>query len=322
MGNWSACGKTEETVSVKNGVEKLLNGKTEFAFGCGSGLFETDESNIEKAVSYAKKYDVIVACVGEPSINSGESHSRTDLRLPFVQRKLIERLSSLKKPLILIVFGGRPQVLTDIEKFASSILYVWQPGTEGGTAIVRMLYGKSVPSAKTVMSFPRCVGQLPLYYNSFNTGHPKENDVISSTVNYGSGYDDEFNSPLYPFGFGLSYTRFEYSDLKLSDTVFYRGGKITAEVSVKNTGEFDGKEVVQWYIRDKVASRVRPVKELKGFEKIFIKRGESKTLSFVIDEEKLAFYTASKEIKAEKGEFTLFVGGNSRDCLSIDFKLK
>lgn len=322
IGNWSACGKTEEAVSIKSGVEKLLNRKIESVLGCGSGLLENDESGIEEAVSYAKKHDVIVVCVGEPSINSGESHSRADLRLPLVQRKLIERLSSLKKPLISVVFGGRPQVLTDIEKLASSILYVWQPGIEGGNAIARMLYGKAMPSAKTVMSFPRSVGQLPLYYNCFNTGHPKENDIVSDTVNYGSGYDDEFNSPLYPFGFGLSYTRYEYSDLKLSDTVLNRNGKITAEVCVKNVGIFDGKEVVQWYIRDKVASRVRPVKELKGFEKVFIKRGESKTITFDINEEKLAFYTASKEVKAEKGEFTLFVGGNSRDCISIDFKLK
>lgn len=322
-GYWSASSRAADTVTVTCGVERLLGKPIAYKEGCAAGLLETDESGIEEAVTFAADAEVVVACVGEPRLNAGEHHSRADIRLPNVQRKLIERLKTLQKPLVLVVFGGRPQALKEVEPLADAILYAWQPGTEGGNAVANLLYGRANPSAKTAMSFPRSVGQCPVYYNHFNTGHPKPDDsVIVSDRNFGSCYDDEFNSPLYPFGYGLSYTSFAYSDLRLSADALQTGGKITASVRVKNTGDRDGKEVVQWYIRDKVASCVRPVKELKGFEKIFLRRGEERTVTFGIDENTLAFYTASGEYKAESGEFILFVGGNSRDCLRVAFDLR
>lgn len=172
------------------------------------------------------------------------------------------------------------------------------------------------------MTFPRAIGQIPIYYNHFRTGAPTpDENIILDGPSYGSRYDDEYNSPLYPFGYGLSYTTFAYSDFRLSSARMSRGGKITATVRVKNTGNFDGKEIVQWYIHDKFASVVRPVRELKGFEKIFLRKGEEKTVSFTIDENVLAFYTESGKFQAESGDFTLFVGNNSRDCFTLDFVL-
>lgn len=318
FGNWSCRGKGEDTVSVKEGVEALLKRKIVTARGCSHALKDENDSEIFAAVDAARSGDIIVACVGESMWNSGESHSRADLRLPRIQRKLIKELSELKKPLVLVIFGGRPQVLTEIEPFADAILYVWQPGTEGGNGIANLLYGKANPSGKTVMSFPRATGQCPVYYNGFCTGRPNEREGVL----FSSGYDDIPNSPLYPFGFGLSYTNFSYSDLRISKTTFMRGESITATVVVKNTGTRAGTEIVQWYLRDMFASCVRPVKELKGFERISLKAGEEKQVSFLVTEETLAFWTADGAYRAEAGEFILFVGGNSRDCLQIKFQLK
>lgn len=318
FGNWGCRGRAEDTVSVAEGVEKLIKRKIKTARGCSCRLKESDESMISQAVQTAEQGDTIIACVGESMWNAGESHSRTDLRLPEVQRKLVQNLAKLNKPLVLVVFGGRPQVLTGIEGYADAVLYVWHPGTEGGNAIANLLYGRVNPSGKTTMSFPRASGQCPIYYNSFNTGRPNEEEAVL----YSSGYDDIPNTPLYPFGFGLSYTDFVYSDLRLSEESFGQGGKLIATVCVKNAGAVAGKEVVQWYIRDLYASCVRPVKELKGFEKIALEAGETRKVSFEITEKTLAFRTAEGRDCAEAGEFTLFVGGNSRDCLQTKFILK
>lgn len=323
IGNWAGKGRIEECVTVKEGVEKLLQRAVPYASGCSWKLFDTDESGFEEAEHICTQADMIVACVGEHMMNSGEAHSRADIRIPEIQRKLIAKLHELKKPLVLVVFGGRPLVLSEIEAFADAILYVWQPGTEGGNGIVNLLYGKAIPCGKTVMSFPRSSGQCPIYYNCFTTGRPKKQDMPSalSGEEWRTGYDDEYNSPLYPFGYGLSYTEFLYSDLKLSAAEMKRGGKITASVNLKNVGNRDGYETVQWYIRDLFASVVRPVKELKGYEKVFLKAGEERRICFEITEEMLKFYTDGGEYAAETGAFELYVGGNSRDCLKINFEL-
>lgn len=323
IGNWAGKGRIEECVPVKEGVEKLLQRAVPYASGCSWKLFDTDESGFEEAERISAQADFIVACVGEHMMNSGEAHSRADIRIPEIQRKLIAKLHKLKKPLVLVVFGGRPLVLSEVEAFADAILYVWQPGTEGGNGIANLLYGKAIPCGKTVMSFPRSSGQCPIYYNCFSTGRPKKQDMPSalSGEEWRTGYDDEYNSPLYPFGYGLSYTEFMYSDLKLSAARMKRGGKITATVNLKNVGSRDGYETVQWYIRDLFASVVRPVKELKGYEKVFLKAGEERSISFEINEELLKFYTDGGEYAAEKGAFELFVGGNSRDCLKTNFEL-
>ena len=323
IGNWAGKGRIEECVTVKEGVEKLIKRAVPYANGCSWKLFDTDEGGFEEAERLCAQADCIVACVGEHMMNSGEAHSRADIRIPEIQRKLIAKLNKLKKPLVLVVFGGRPLVLSEIEEFANAILYVWQPGTEGGNGIANLLYGKAIPCGKTVMSFPRSSGQCPIYYNCFSTGRPKKKDKPSalSGEEWRTGYDDEYNSPIYPFGYGLSYTEFLYSDLKLSAAKMKRGGKITASVNLKNVGSSDGYETVQWYIRDLFASVVRPVKELKGYEKVFLKAGEERRISFEITEEMLKYYTDGGEYAAETGAFELFVGGNSRDCLKMNFEL-
>ncbi len=323
IGNWAGKGRIEECVTVKEGVEKLIKRAVPYANGCSWKLFDTDEGGFEEAERICAQADCIVACVGEHMMNSGEAHSRADIRIPEIQRKLIAKLHKLKKPLVLVVFGGRPLVLSEIEEFANAILYVWQPGTEGGNGIANLLYGKAIPCGKTVMSFPRSSGQCPIYYNCFSTGRPKKKDKPSalSGEEWRTGYDDEYNSPIYPFGYGLSYTEFLYSDLKLSAAKMKRGGKITASVNLKNVGSSDGYETVQWYIRDLFASVVRPVKELKGYEKVFMKAGEERRISFEITEEMLKYYTDGGEYAAETGAFELFVGGNSRDCLKMNFEL-
>ncbi len=323
IGNWAGKGRIEESVTVKEGVERLLRKAVPYARGCSWKLFETDESGFEEAEHICMEAECIVACVGEHMMNSGEAHSRADIRIPEVQRNFVARLHSLNKPLVLVVFGGRPLVLNEIEPLADAILYVWQPGTEGGNGIANLLYGKAIPCGKTVMSFPRSSGQCPIYYNGFSTGRPKKKDMPSalSGEEWRTGYDDEYNSPLYPFGYGLSYTEFKYSDFKISDEKMKRGGKITASVKLKNVGNRNGYETVQWYMHDLFASVVRPVKELKGYEKIFLEAGKEKRVYFEITEETLKFYTDSGEYAAEKGSFELYVGGNSESCLKINFEL-
>ena len=323
IGNWSKKARMEDTVSVKEGVERLLKRAVPSAGGCSRKLFDTDESGFAEAERVCADADFIVACIGEYMLNSGEAHSRADIRIPEIQRKLIARLHKLNKPLALVVCGGRPLALSDVEELADASLYVWQPGTEGGNAIANLIYGKAIPCGKTVMSFPRSVGQCPIYYNHFSTARPKHKDIPSfySDERFRSGYDDEYNSPLYPFGYGLSYTEFGYSEFKLSAAKFNRDGIITASVKVKNVGKTDGYEIVQWYLRDLFASVVRPVKELKGYERVFLKAGEEKLITFEITEETLKFYTDGGEFAAENGKFELFVGGNSRDCLKADFEL-
>ena len=323
IGAWQARGRCEESVTVKEGMERLLGREVPCAAGCSAELFSADESAIGNAVKLAARADHIIVCVGEHMSYSGEAHSRADIRIPNVQRKLLERLHALRKRLTLVVFGGRPLVLSDVEQFADAILYVWQPGTEGGNAIANLLCGKAVPCAKTVMSFPRSTGQCPVYYNCFATGRPKKRDFPTVTGGdmWSSGYDDEYNSPLYPFGYGLSYTKFEYAKLTLSGNTIARGGKLTASVRVENIGSVDGTETVQWYLRDLFASVVRPLKELKGYERVFLKAGEEKEIFFEITEDMLKFYTDSGEYAAEAGAFEVFVGGNSRDCLKADFRL-
>lgn len=322
VGAWNCKCRLGETVTVKEGVANLMGNAPLCIKGCNDGQFDTDESGFEEAVNYARSADVIVACIGENMNCSGEAHSRADIAVPRLQAELIRRLHALGKPIAVVLFGGRPQVLKDIEPFADAILCVWHPGTEGGNAIANLIYGKVNPSGKLAMSFPRSVGQCPIYYNNLSSGRPQTVDkptLIRGKFIFESAYDDEYTSPLYPFGFGLSYTTFEYKDMKLSSKTVSAQKSIVASVNVKNTGTRDGQEVVQWYIHDKFASILRPVKELKGFEKVFLKAGEQKTVSFMIDIGTLEFYTASGEGKAESGEFELFVGASSDKCLRAEF---
>jgi beta-glucosidase len=274
---------------------------------------------LAEALTVAAASDVIVAVVGEASEMSGEAASRSNLDIPASQQKLIEALAKTGKPLVLVLMNGRPLTISNESKIAHAILDVWHAGTEAGNAIASVLYGDYNPSGKLTMSFPRNVGQVPIYYSIRNTGRPNGGDVFGK---YKSNYLDVENSPLYPFGYGLSYTTFSYRKPLLSATSVTATKGITASVTVTNTGNYDGEEVVQLYIKDEVGSITRPLKELKGFQKVFLKKGESKTVAFSIDEKMLRFYNADLRYVSEKGSFQVFIGTNSSIENSATFQLK
>jgi beta-glucosidase len=274
---------------------------------------------LAEALTVAAASDVIVAVVGEASEMSGEAASRSNLDIPASQQKLIEALAKTGKPLVLVLMNGRPLTIPNELKWATAVLDVWHAGTEAGNAIASVLYGDYNPSGKLTMSFPRNVGQVPIYYSIRNTGRPNGGDIFGK---YKSNYLDVENSPLLPFGFGLSYTNFSYSKPVLSATSVTATKEITASVTVTNTGNYDGEEVVQLYIKDEVGSITRPLKELKGFQKIFLKKGESKTVTFTIDEKMLRFYNADLKHVSEKGGFQVFIGANSSIENSATFQLK
>ena len=320
IGNWCCLGRAEEAVTVREGVEKLLGRSVPAAAGCSAELLATDESLIPQAVETAKDAEVIVACVGEMGSDSGEGASRADIALPPVQRRLIHALSTLGKKLVLVVFGGRPQVLAEVEQEADAILYAWQPGTEGGSAIANLLYGEAAPSAKLAISFPRTVGQCPLYYNAFGTGRPRNPDTLENS-RFVSAYRDTLNAPAYPFGFGLTYTTFALGQVSLSADTLRPGGSVQARATLRNTGDCPGEETVQLYIRDRFASCVRPVKELKAFRKVNLAPGEEAEVVFDVTEDMLKFHTASGAYAAEPGAFDIMLGLSSADTTSAELTL-
>jgi beta-glucosidase len=257
--------------------------------------------------------------IGEASEMSGESSSRTSLSIPESQMRLLKELKKTGKPLVLVIFSGRPLVLNWEMENADAVLFAYHAGQEAGNSIADVLFGQYNPSGKLTNSFPRNVGQVPIFYNHLNTGRPNPGDKFEK---FRSNYLDVENSPLIPFGYGLSYTRFSYGDIRLSSADLTRTGKITATITVSNTGNYDGEEVVQLYIRDMVASISRPVKELKAFQKVMIRKGESKEVSFTLSATDLQFYNSDLKFVAEAGDFKLFIGGNSRDVKETAFKLK
>lgn len=320
IGAWCCLGRAEESVTVLEGVEKLLGRSVPTAAGCSAELLATDESLIPQAVEAAKDAEVIVACVGEMAQDSGEGASRADIALPMVQCKLIHALSALGRKLVLVVFGGRPQVLAEVEQEADAILYAWQPGTEGGSAIANLLYGEAAPSAKLAMSFPRTVGQCPLYYNAFRTGRPRNPDTMENS-RFVSAYRDTLNAPAYPFGFGLTYTTFALGQVALSADTLRPGETVQARATLRNTGDRPGEETVQLYIRDRFASCVRPVKELKAFRKVALAPGEEAEVVFDVTENMLKFHTAKGAFAAEPGAFDIMLGLNSADTTSAELTL-
>ena len=280
----------------------------------------TDRELLDEALKVAAKADVIVAALGESSEMSGESSSRTNLEMPDVQKALLQELLKTGKPVVLVLFTGRPLVLTWEEEHVPAILNVWFGGSEAAYAIGDVLFGDVNPSGKLTATFPQNVGQIPLFYNHKNTGRPLQEGRWFEK--FRSNYLDVSNEPLYPFGYGLSYTTFAYSDIHLSSTEMSADGELTATVTVTNTGSRDGAEVVQLYIRDLVGSVTRPVKELKGFEKIFLKAGESRKVSFSITPELLKFYNYDLQFVCEPGDFDIMIGGNSRDVKKARFLLR
>lgn len=339
VGTWSVAAKLDKPSSLIEGLKEVGGSRTTILHAKGSNLLSdakmqqdatmfgrdiprdnrTEEELTKEALDIAAKADVIVAAMGEASEMSGESSSRTDIGIPDVQQRLLAKLLQTGKPVVLVLFAGRPMTLVWEQENVPAILNVWFGGTEAAQAIGDVLFGNINPSGKLVSTFPRSVAQIPLYYNHLNTGRPASDKGFEK---FRSNYMDEKNAPLYPFGFGLSYTQFEYTDIKLSTTDMNAAGTITATVTVKNTGKTDGAEVVQLYIRDLVGSISRPVKDLKGFEKIKLKAGESKTVSFAITAELLKFYNSNIEYVAEPGEFEVMIGTNSQDVKTAKFNLK
>lgn len=323
LGTWRVSSDDNNAVSLLEGMAqyqkdiryvegvKLSTGKEEFQQPI---VVETsDRSGFKKAKKAAKKADVVVMMLGEHGFQSGEGRSRTRLGLPGLQQELLEEIYSVNKNIILLVASGRPLVLTWADKHIPAIVQTWQLGSESGNAIADVLYGEYNPSGKLPMTFPRHLGQVPMTYRLYNTGRPGPQDNV-----FWSRYADESNDPLYPFGFGLSYTTFQYSDLMVDSK---NKKAIKVSVNVKNTGSVAGDEVVQLYIRDKVASIVRPVKELKGFDKISLMPGQARTVEFTLTEKELGFYNSNGEFVVEPGEFAVMVGGSSEADLSAKFSL-
>lgn len=317
LGSWKAAGDWDFMYSILEEMQKYNDHKNIFyAEGCKK--MGEDRSGFAHAVQTAHNADKIVMVIGEHWDWSGEAASRTQITVPGVQTELLRELNKLNKPIVVVLLNGRPLDLTQETELADALLEAWYPGTMGGKAVTDVLYGDYNPSGKLTMTFPRNIGQVPIFYNTKNTGRPE----YLPSDKYKSIYLDSPNDPLYPFGFGLSYTTFEYSYIQLSSEILTSDGELRVSVDVKNTGSFDGEEVVQCYIRDLVGSVTRPVKELKAFKKIALKAGESQTLTFRIIPDMLAFHRQDMTFGTEPGEYLLFIGGNSRDVKQATFVLK
>lgn len=341
MGSWAAAGRPAQSVTLFDGMSAVIGDKANLIYARGANItgdkkvldylnflnFDAPEvvddprpANvlIDEAVKAAKDADVIVAAVGESRGMSHESSSRTDLNIPQTQRELIRALKATGKPLVLVLMNGRPLTILEENQSADAILETWFSGTEGGNAIADVLFGDYNPSGKLPVTFPRSVGQIPTYYNHLSIGRPF---TPGKPGNYTSQYFDDTTGPLFPFGYGLSYTTFALSDMALSSTTLNASGKLDASVMVKNTGKRDGETVVQLYIQDVTGSMIRPVKELKNFQKIMLKAGEQKVVHFTITEDDLKFYNAQLKYAAEPGKFNVQIGLDSQAVTQQSFEL-
>jgi len=329
LGSWRIAADDNTAISVLEGMQQYKNNTLMYEKGTDVALNKqvfvdevkintTDFSGFEAAKKAAKQAEVVVMVLGEIGFQSGEGRSRTELGLPGNQQQLLEEVYKVNPNIVLVLNNGRPLALPWAAENIPAIVEAWQLGTQSGNAIAQVLYGDYNPSGKLTMSFPRNVGQCPIYYNLYNTGRPTNKDQNA----FWSHYIDVEKTPLYPFGYGLSYTSFEYKNLKLAKTSFQKGEKIELSVDVSNTGNFDGKEVVQLYINDVAASVVRPVKELKSFELIALKKGETKTVHFTLTDKELGFYDNNGKFLTEAGLFNVMVGWNSNEGLTTKFELK
>lgn len=321
LGSWRIGSDDNSAVSVLEGLKKYTNN---FSYAKGAALVigktdfinevkinETDKSGFKQAIELAKKSEVVIMVLGEHGFQSGEGRSRSKLDLPGVQQQLLEEVYKVNKNIVLVLLNGRPLTITWADKNIPAIVEAWQPGSQGGNAIAQVLFGDYNPGGKLPMTFPRSVGQVPIYYNHYTTGRPGPKNEV-----FWSHYSDETNNPLYPFGYGLSYTNFEYADLKIDES---NPLQVKVSVTIKNTGKLKGEEVAQLYIRDIVASIVRPVIELKGFQKFMLNPGESKLVEFMLTDAELGFYTNTGEFIVEPGGFEVMVGTNSQIGLKGKF---
>ncbi|MFN4028155.1 MAG: beta-glucosidase BglX [Flavobacterium sp.] len=305
-------------VSQWEGLQNKVGKKAKLLYAKGCGVEDTSKAGFQEAVDVANQADVVILSIGERWNMSGEAKSRSNLQLPGVQEDLIKELQKTGKPIVILINAGRPLIFNWTADNMPTIVYTWWLGSEAGNAIADVLFGDYNPSGKLPMSFPRTEGQIPIYYNHFSTGRPS----INEDKVYKSAYIDLPNSPKFPFGYGLSYTTFSYGNLKLSKTKMTSAETLEVSMTLTNTGKFAGEEVVQLYLQDKFGSVVRPIIELKDFQKVKLQAGETKTLTFVIDNEKLAFYNHALEFKSEPGTFNLMIGSSSSDIrLSTSFEL-
>jgi beta-glucosidase len=337
LGTWAVSGDPTKSVSVFEGMQSVFGAtNVQYAKGCNIAddttfakkinVFgtrievdaRTPEAMLTEAISLAQTTDNVVVVIGEASEMSGESASRTTLTIPQEQIKLLKALRPVSKKLTVVVMGGRPLALGEVASLADALIFTGHPGTEAGNALADVLSGAHNPSARLTMTFPRNVGQVPIYYNHLPTGRSQKDDTFQK---FQSNYLDSENSPQYAFGYGLSYTQFEYSDLKLSNEMISPSANITATVTLKNTGLYPGDEVVQLYIRDLEASVSRPVKELKGYQRVRLAKGETKTVQFTIKESDLRFYNSNLQYISEPGKFEVMIGGSSDKVLTKGFKL-
>jgi beta-glucosidase len=322
-GSWSFFGEAQHPVSVLEGIKAKVGNNVKVTYNTGCNLYDNSRDKIAEAVTIAAQADVAVVVVGESAVMNGEGASRSEITLPGVQEDLVKAIVATGKPTVVLLINGRPLAVEWIDQHATAILETWTLGSEAGNAVADVLFGDYNPSGKLPMTFPRSVGQVPIYYNHKNTGRPYNgnySEPLDQRI-YQSKYRDVKNSPLYPFGFGLSYSSFEYSDITMNTNKIDMDGKIDASVVVTNKGNYDGEEVVQLYVRDLVGSVTRPVKELKGFKKIFLKAGESAKVTFSISDEDLAFYRGDMSWGSEPGNFELFIGTNSDNVKKQSFEL-
>jgi beta-glucosidase len=316
LGGWEALGDQKNVVSVLEGIKSKLGSKVKVNYSEGCKITGDDKSLFSKAVKTAKQSDAVVVVVGESKTMSGEAHNRSNINLPGVQEELIKEIHKTGKPVVVVLMNGRPITIPWLQNNVAAILEAWFGGIQTGNAVADVLFGDYNPNGKLVTTFPRSVGQIPIYYNHKNTGRPyNPNDKFTSS------YLDLEATPLYPFGYGLSYTTFEYSEPVLSKTEIKKDESLKISVKIKNTGSRKGAEVAQLYIRDLVGSVTRPVKELKDFAKIWIEPGETKTVEFTLTPEKLKFYDINMNYVVEPGDFKVFVGTNSVDVKEASFKV-
>ena len=331
LGSWRAQADENSAVSLFEGIKNVIGERATFSPGytLTSGrrtfiheltIVKGDKSQFKAAIGLAKKSEVVVLALGEDCWQTGEGRSQTAIGLKGDQLDLFYELLKVNKNIVVILMNGRALAIPEVEAQAMSILETWHLGSEAGNAIADVLFGDINPSGKLPVSFPKNVGQVPIYYNRKNTGRPVTNDFDAGLV-FWSHYTDSPNEPLYPFGYGLSYTSFDIADPEISATSMNEGGQLTLAVAIKNTGKYAGTEVIQLYIRDHTASVTRPIKELKAFKLVALEAGETKTATFTIDEQMLSFYGKDLTFGAESGKFTIMIGSNSRDVKGVNFEL-
>ena len=316
LGSWSGAGDPKDVVTLLSGIKAKLTAQTNVLYAPGCSITDSSRSNFDLAIRMAQQADAVIVALGEEALMSGEAASRADLNLPGVQEELLQALHATGKPIILVLMNGRPLTINWASQNVAAILECWFLGTQSGHAIASVIFGEANPSGKLPVSFPRSVGQIPIYYNHKNTGRPFDKDN-----KYTSKYLDIENTPLYPFGYGLSYTTFEYANLRLGKAVIQRSENLNVAVEVKNTGAWEGTETVQLYLRDEVGSVTRPVKELKRFAQVTLASGAVQTVTFTLTPQDLSCYDRAMKFSLEPGFFQVMVGTNSAEVISARFEV-